>query len=115
MSLLRFYRHPGLTHTQLSSLLASARAQVTDAIEVIDSEYCFNVETDRPLEQAEERVLRWLLTETFQPEGLGPSTFLGTSAQVFEVGPRMSFTTAWATNAVSICAACGLTSIRRIE
>ncbi|CAA3006804.1 probable phosphoribosylformylglycinamidine synthase, chloroplastic mitochondrial [Olea europaea subsp. europaea] len=32
-----------------------------------------------------------------------------------EVGPRLSFTTAWSTNAVSICRACGLTEINRLE
>jgi len=34
---------------------------------------------------------------------------------VIEVGPRMNFTTAWSTNAVSVCHACGLKKIRRIE
>ncbi|MFA5847196.1 MAG: phosphoribosylformylglycinamidine synthase [Thermodesulfovibrionales bacterium] len=34
---------------------------------------------------------------------------------LFEVGPRMNFTTAWSTNAVSVCHACGLKKITRIE
>ncbi|MEW6161845.1 MAG: phosphoribosylformylglycinamidine synthase [Nitrospirota bacterium] len=34
---------------------------------------------------------------------------------MLEVGPRMNFTTAWSTNAVSVCHACGLTKITRIE
>ncbi|KAG0714982.1 Phosphoribosylformylglycinamidine synthase [Chionoecetes opilio] len=32
-----------------------------------------------------------------------------------EIGPRLTFTTAWSTNAVSICQAAGLTSVRRLE
>ncbi len=32
-----------------------------------------------------------------------------------EVGPRMNFTTAWSTNAVSVCHACGLKKVTRIE
>ncbi len=32
-----------------------------------------------------------------------------------EVGPRMSFSTAWSANAVSICHSCGLSNITRIE
>lgn len=32
-----------------------------------------------------------------------------------QVGPRMSFTTAWSANAVSICASCGLGKVTRIE
>ncbi len=115
MSLLRFYRHPGLSDTRLASLLAVARTRVTDAIHAIDSEFCFNIEIMRPLDASEERVLRWLLAETFQPDGFGTSSFLADGATVVEVGPRLNFTTAWATNALSIFGACGLASISRIE
>jgi len=48
-------------------------------------------------------VLSWLLSETFEPARFGPKTFLGTRDLVLEVGPRMNFTTAWSTNAVSVC------------
>ena len=34
---------------------------------------------------------------------------------VLQVGPRLSFTTAWSANAASICASCGLTKVVRIE
>ena len=34
---------------------------------------------------------------------------------VLEVGPRMTFTTAWSTNAVSVCQACGVGAVPRIE
>ncbi len=34
---------------------------------------------------------------------------------VVEVGPRMQFTTAWSSNAVAICHACGLNCVTRIE
>ncbi len=39
----------------------------------------------------------------------------GTHQFLVEVGPRLNFTTAWSTNAVSVCRACGLTKITRIE
>ena len=32
-----------------------------------------------------------------------------------QVGPRMSFQSAWSTNAVSICASCGLQPVQRLE
>lgn len=32
-----------------------------------------------------------------------------------QVGPRMSFQSAWSTNAVSICRSCGLSQIKRLE
>ena len=31
------------------------------------------------------------------------------------MGPRLSFSTAWCSNALSICAACGLTQVTRVE
>ena len=36
-------------------------------------------------------------------------------AAVVEVGPRMSFSTAWSANAVSICHSCGLAKVTRME
>ncbi|KAJ0389072.1 hypothetical protein P43SY_011634 [Pythium insidiosum] len=32
-----------------------------------------------------------------------------------EVGPRLNFSTAWSSNAVAICRACGITAVKRIE
>lgn len=34
---------------------------------------------------------------------------------VEQVGPRLSFSTAWAANAASICRSCGLEKVSRIE
>jgi len=39
----------------------------------------------------------------------------GVNAVIVEAGPRLSFTTAWSANAVSICHACGLTEVTRLE
>ena len=58
--------------------------------------YAFNLET---------------FTPPYPPLGKGGSE----EGVVFEVGPRMNFTTAWSTNAVSVCHACGLKKITRIE
>ncbi|KAL6326720.1 hypothetical protein AAG906_010894 [Vitis piasezkii] len=66
-------------------------------------------------------VLKWLLQETYEPENLGTESFLdqerrdGINTVIIEVGPRLSFTTAWSANAVSICRACGLTEVTRME
>ncbi|MBI5204534.1 MAG: hypothetical protein HZA11_06410, partial [Nitrospirae bacterium] len=87
--------------------------------EDIETEHCFNVETKEPLTNQELKILNWLLSETFEPENFSERSFLADSyqlsASVIEVGPRMNFTTAWSTNAVAICHACGLTKINRIE
>jgi phosphoribosylformylglycinamidine synthase len=115
MSLLHRFRHPGLSPAKRRGLLATARERVSPAIRDLDTEFCFNIELAGALPAGGEQVLTWLLAETFEPEGFGDRSFLGADAQVLEVGPRMSFTTAWSTNAVSVCHVCGLTAVRRIE
>jgi phosphoribosylformylglycinamidine synthase len=90
-------------------------------IEDIETEYCFNVEITAPLTPEESGILRWLLSETFEGENFSDNSFLTRHASpvsghcIVEVGPRMNFTTAWSTNAVAICRACGLDGITRIE
>ena len=114
MTLLHLYRYPGLTEAKTHALLTLARQRVSQDLQGIDTEFCFNVETTGTLTDAEHCTLNWLLAETFVPTGFGDRSSLG-EGQVLEVGPRMNFTTAWSTNAVSICHACGLTKVRRIE
>ncbi len=143
MSLLHFYRTPALSEAKKNELLSTLKQNVSPDIEDIETEYCFNIEITQPLTPEELEVLRWLLSETFEPEkfsdesfliqstsppthpspsrgegkggGEGPGSGLCVLSSVFEVGPRMNFTTAWSTNAVSVCQACGLTKINRIE
>jgi len=100
----------------IAALLATVKASVAPTATGIDTEHCFNIELSSDLTEAEMRLLRWLLAETFEPQLLAPSSFLADEpGTLLEVGPRMSFTTAWSTNAVSVCHACGVTKVRRIE
>ena len=87
--------------------------------------------------------LEWLLRETFDPDGLRleSSAFAtdafdaaaaadeddddelrrrhrrrdDSDAMIVEFGPRKTFTSAFSSNATSICAACGLSNITRLE
>ena len=115
MVLFHCYRTPAVSHYQTSALLSSARVKVSPAIRRIETEFCFNIGTDVPLLQEEMRLLGWLLAETFEPDNFSTQSFFKSEHLVLEVGPRMNFTTAWSTNAISICHACGLKKIRRIE
>jgi len=121
MSLLHFYRKPALSETKKKSLLPILRQCVASDINDIETEHCFNIEATAPLTSEELDILRWLLSETFEPENFSGESFLTLNAsrithhEIFEVGPRMNFTTAWSTNAVSVCHACGLKKIARIE
>lgn len=76
-------------------------------------EYCYNIETKKPLAEKEINILFWLLAETFEPGWLGLETYLG--ERIVEVGPRLNFATAWNTNALSVIRACGITKVTRIE
>jgi phosphoribosylformylglycinamidine synthase len=80
-----------------------------------DFEYCFNVETSAPLTARELKTLRWLLAETFEPDNFKARSLLEPSKKVVEVGPRLNFETAYSTNAVAICHACGLGKVTRLE
>ncbi len=115
MSLLHLFRAPGLTVSRTRQLLARANNVLDGRLKELRTEACYNVQVDGPLDPPETEILGWLLSETFHPEGFGSESFLGSGPSVLEVGPRMNFTTAWSTNAVGICHACGLGKIRRIE
>jgi phosphoribosylformylglycinamidine synthase len=116
MSVLHLYRVPDVSATRRATLLRLARQHLGNRIEAVDTELCFNILATTPLAGHDHEALRWLLAETFEPEGFGSASFLDADAGVvLEVGPRLSFTTAWSTNAVAVCHACGLTSIQRIE
>ena len=60
----------------------------------------------------------WLLSESYNAAGFSDSAFLKEENNkdfVVEVGPRLNFSTAWSTNAISIFHACGLDNIPRAE
>lgn len=96
------------------TLLDLVRKEIAPAVRDIESEYCFNVQVTASLNAEERNTLRWLLAETFEPQNFSSRSFLAPDL-VMEVGPRMNFTTAWSTNAVSICRAVGLEKVIRIE
>eukprot|EP00440_Ansanella_granifera_P072806 gb/GFBE01079009.1/.p1 GENE.gb/GFBE01079009.1/~~gb/GFBE01079009.1/.p1 ORF type:complete len:1328 (+),score=359.03 gb/GFBE01079009.1/:1-3984(+) len=84
---------------------------------LLGSELCFNIQATAALDAEDQKKLEYLLRETFEPEKFGPSTFLSANGDtaVLEVGPRQQFTSAWSTNAVSICHSIALTKVVRIE
>ncbi|MGM0668198.1 MAG: phosphoribosylformylglycinamidine synthase [Gemmatimonadota bacterium] len=115
MSLLHYYRIPGLSRARTLQLLDRANRLLDSPIAGITTEACFNIQADLPLSEEETGILRWLLAETFDPGGFSGKSLLGAGGTILEVGPRMNFSTAWSTNAVAICRACGLEKIQRIE
>jgi phosphoribosylformylglycinamidine synthase len=78
-------------------------------------QYCFNVDTSAPLNSNELSILRHLLADGFVSETLSETPIHPVGQEVVELGPRMNFATAYSTNIVAICQACGLGKVTRIE
>jgi len=115
------FRVPFMQKSAAAELLKDTQLKISSQIVEIQTEQCYNVGLCSQLSSEKFSVLKWLLQETFEPENLGNESFLdkkrkeGLSPVIVEVGPRLSFTTAWSTNAVAICHACGLTEVTRLE
>ncbi|BBN14710.1 phosphoribosylformylglycinamidine synthase [Marchantia polymorpha subsp. ruderalis] len=115
------YRQPFLAENATEALLRLVKQKVSGDVESIKTEQCYNIALRAPISREKQDVLTWLLRETYEPDQLQASSFLdsqnatGGNGVVVEVGPRLSFTTAWSANAVSIFSACALPEVSRIE
>jgi phosphoribosylformylglycinamidine synthase len=116
---LHFFRIPGPQSEQKVLQLIRDRLPTVTSVQ---TEACFNVDcTGGSLSGEERSKLLWLFTETFEPELTKDTTFLAIKpghesySAIVEVGPRMAFSTAWSSNCVSMCQACGINSVTRIE
>lgn len=114
--IVRYYRKGALSEYRKRELLSKIQRELSSDIKDIESEFCFNILLSESLNEKEEAVLRWLLAETFEPEGFSSDSFLSTEdGLIYEVGPRLNFSTAWSTCALSIFISIGLSKIIRIE
>jgi len=83
---------------------------------IVRREDCFYVGVQGQWTDKNEEILKWLLAETWEPNRLTWDSQLGGGVgRIIEVGPRLNFQTAWCSNAVSICRACGLAGVVRLE
>lgn len=129
--IIHYYRRTEPSH----SLLPSAHEELkslgyvddSNKIVSVETESCFNVGlSSTDLTSIQREKLEWLLAETFEPEKLllEKSSFdnnnndagSNNSNSVWQVefGPRLTFTSAFSSNASSICQACDL-PISRLE
>ncbi|XP_053735576.1 phosphoribosylformylglycinamidine synthase isoform X1 [Synchiropus splendidus] len=85
----------------------------------IESELCYNVELTgcESLNAEQKEVLLWLFSPAMHAEPLAekPNLVEGSGEKLVEIGPRLNFSTAWSTNAVSICQSAGLANVTRVE
>ena len=114
-ALVSLYRRDRLTGTERAKLHAAGIRVPIDRSQP-EAEWCFYVESDRALSDADAAVLRWLLGETFELDGLTAVSALdGAATEVLEIGPQLHFRTPWSSNAQKICERIGLRSVTRIE
>ena len=118
--IVHYYRKTPTPHSLLPSIKEQLTAEQAASILRIDTESCFNVQlSNGTFNEQDTSRLEWLLAETFDKGGLQLETSALTSSTtdvvVLEFGPRMTFTSAFSSNATSICAACGLDSVTRLE
>ena len=113
MSLLTYYRRPGLDDSHRRTLEQRLNAMSQGAVE-LQTEVCYYIESEL-LTEDQRFQMTWLLGETYDPDALTESSQFSREDTIVEVGPRMSFSTAWSTTAVSICHACGINGVSRIE
>lgn len=117
--IVHYYRETDPIHSLVSTvkeeLVLNGCEEDAGSLEGIRTESCFNVEITSELSAVQTAALEWLLAETFEPNKLQKEQSAFSGDNVLEFGPRMTFTSAFSSNAVSICHACGLTSISRLE
>jgi phosphoribosylformylglycinamidine synthase len=101
---------PALSAFRIAKLLARL-APLERAVRALEARFIHFVDVARPLEAAEQQILRQLLT-------YGPRIEPARSASVGDtllVVPRAGTISPWSSKATDIAQVCGLTAVRRIE
>ncbi|KAG8140823.1 putative Phosphoribosylformylglycinamidine synthase protein, partial [Naja naja] len=119
MVVLHYYQRPSEADSGLNNLLQSAQTILGNGTQAVQKELCFNVNwTGKTLPSAQEMgMLQWVFGCPFEEGDIAPKSFLSPrpSDLLVEIGPRLNFSTAYSTNAVSVCLAAGLENIDRVE
>ncbi|XP_066999437.2 phosphoribosylformylglycinamidine synthase [Anabrus simplex] len=117
MAIIWFYRTPGLSSGATSVKLKQLKTELP-LVAGLKTELCFNIETNSKLSESDLEKLRWILGSPFEPDKLTTEPHFEGSQNgslLIEIGPRLNFSTAFSSNAVSICHSVGLSHITRLE
>jgi len=117
MTVLHYYRSTPDASVSLLSSINEALAPFGGTLTSLSRETCFNVSVTAELTAEHQSRLKWLISETFESDLTTPTTKLVTTPDtpVLEFGPRLTFCTAFSSNAVEICKQCGIDNIDRFE
>uniref|UniRef100_A0A8C4QRP9 Phosphoribosylformylglycinamidine synthase n=1 Tax=Eptatretus burgeri TaxID=7764 RepID=A0A8C4QRP9_EPTBU len=119
MSVLRCYWRPGNDKGRRLASILQRLVVEHNWITATDCELCFTVLWRGITDPTKDEMhrLAWLVKPHFTEHAVSwePGLNAGPSDLLFEVGPRLNFSTPWSTNAVAICQAIGLLNVARIE
>lgn len=110
---MRLYRREETGEGRVIRRIAQLYPDVT-----ITTELCYNVELDGSdsLSVEHKGILCWLFSPPYSVSlSEEPTLKPADGARLVEIGPRLNFSTAWSTNAVSICQSAGLSRVTRVE
>ncbi|XP_071477860.1 phosphoribosylformylglycinamidine synthase-like [Diadema antillarum] len=121
MAVLHYFTTPALSDGAHQTTLAKVKGIVgQDADVTLQTETCYNIQVDDGDLSAEDvKKLLFIIGIPFQEDRISSTSVLDArrtdGSLLIEIGPRLNFSTAWSTNAVSICQSAGLGNISRIE
>eukprot|EP00924_Labyrinthula_sp_SR-Ha-C_P008968 snap_masked-scaffold_2-processed-gene-8.7-mRNA-1 protein AED:0.02 eAED:0.02 QI:0/0/0/1/1/1/3/0/1303 len=101
--MLRLYKPSALTPFQESKLIAKLKSTFNLEVSSFEAETCFCLEPNQEISLEDEEKLAWLLVDssTLKKSSSIESENSPTSLTL-QIGPRLSFTTSWCSNALSI-------------
>nr|XP_034190946.1 phosphoribosylformylglycinamidine synthase isoform X1 [Osmia lignaria] len=117
MGIIRFYKVPGLKSGQFNNKFNDLK-HISNLIIGLETESCYYVEIKESLNEEELKVLKWILSSPIEPNNLKSHSVFDKELDnylIVEIGPRLNFSTAFSSNAVSICKSVHLHKVTRIE
>jgi len=104
----------GLEEGQVQRLLRKVRGSGITVSSLI-TEFCFNIDSDGELSAMDQSKVEWCLADGGHTISSRSLLAARDGDFLVEVGPRLSFTTAWSTNCVSVLKAAQVIGVRRLE
>ncbi|XP_011500809.1 PREDICTED: phosphoribosylformylglycinamidine synthase [Ceratosolen solmsi marchali] len=112
MVILKFYQKQSLDSNLLKKKLENVKEK---GVQINGVELCYYIECDSSLNKIKINIIKWILSKPFEPDQLLDSSAFEDNENVIEIGPKLNFSTAFSSNAVSIFQSIRMKSIVRIE
>ncbi|CAH1793843.1 unnamed protein product [Owenia fusiformis] len=115
------YKKPALSKCAIEVVSEKLSNKLPEGVTLqsIDTELCFYIDTKRNLEVEDQKMIEWVISTPFEELQTTKQSKLLVGDEkkqlLIEIGPRLNFSTAFSTNAVSICQSIGLKNVTRIE